>query len=47
MIEATGDVDRAEALKENYGRMPRELRFALKYVTSVPVDQVALYRNTW
>jgi hypothetical protein len=47
MIEATGDFDRAEALKQDYGRMPRELRSALKLVTDVPVDPVAAYGNRW
>lgn len=46
-IEATGDAERAAALKERYGGMRPEVDAALSRVADVPVDPVPVYQNTW
>jgi hypothetical protein len=46
-IEATGDVDGARALKDEYGQVGPELQAALEKVRGVPVDPSPIYRNVW
>ena len=46
-IEATGDFDRAKAVKERYGAVGPQLKAALDRVQDVPVDLVPEYRIHW
>jgi hypothetical protein len=45
MIEATGDVAAAQALKDRYGVAGPELQAALERVGDVPIDPSPVYRN--
>ncbi len=46
-IEATGDAERAQALKDGYGAIGPELQAALGRVADVPIDPVPVYNNIW
>jgi hypothetical protein len=46
-IEAIGDIDGAQALKDRYGTVSPELRAALERVKDVPIDPSPVYRNIW
>jgi hypothetical protein len=45
MIEATGDVSAAQAMKDRYGTVDRRLESALERVRDVPIDPSPIYRN--
>ncbi|UCC48926.1 MAG: Zn-dependent hydrolase, partial [Gemmatimonadota bacterium] len=46
-IEATGDFERARALKDAYGDVGPELETALQRVANVPIDPAPIYQNYW
>ncbi len=47
MIEATGDVAAAQALRDRYGQAGPELSTALERVRHVPIDPSPIYRTIW
>jgi hypothetical protein len=47
MIEAAGDFQRAQALKDRYGQLSPEVSAALERVADVPIDPVPVYENIW